>query len=271
MHLFRYANNFPFGGNQTAIGIVTSLGLATNLKLCLDAGDSNSYAGGASWLDTAGSGYDFFRGTTSGADASDPTFNGTQGGRSSAEYFSVDGSDYFTYDTTNETWMNNIHKDSAQWTVAMWFYTTTLGTARGMMGTDNGDAANIGFNILASTTNSLRIRIGNGSGSRPLDWNPGTPNFVSGWNFLSVRLDETDGTNGLSLVINGSSETTSGTYTSPSASNATSTLQILAEGNNVLPARSGDRIGMFWMWEGTVLSTTNLSSIYTASRTRYGV
>lgn len=272
MHLFRYAGGASSNGHPTALGIVSGLGLATNLKLCLDAGDANSYAGGASWLDTAGSGYDFFRGTTSGADATDPTFAGTSGKRTSSEYFSSDGGDLFTYDTTNETWMNNIHKDNALWTFAFWYYSAVTGVARGLAGTDGGSSATIGFDLfITAGANSPRILIADGSGSNALDYNPGGAITASAWNFLGFSVDETDATTGARIVRNGSATTTAGTYATPSASNATYTLQLGGRGNSVQPYGNGDRMGMVWAWEGTALTTTNLSDIYTASRTRYGV
>jgi len=102
--------------NVTLIDAITTAGLTSGLQLALDAGDTNSYSGsGQSWLDTSGNGYDFFRGITGGANSDDPTFNGTSGGISINEYWSFDGDDFFIYDSANETWMNNLHKNNAQW------------------------------------------------------------------------------------------------------------------------------------------------------------
>jgi len=93
--------------------IIRGLSLDTNLKLCLDAGEGDSYTSGQSWLDLAGSGYDFFLGQDGSSDSTDPTFNGVANTMTSSEYWSFDGGDYFTYDTTNETWMENLHKAGA--------------------------------------------------------------------------------------------------------------------------------------------------------------
>ena len=51
---------------------LTLLGLTTNLKLCLDAGDLASVASGSQtkWLYVSGGGYDFFRGTDGTSQAS---------------------------------------------------------------------------------------------------------------------------------------------------------------------------------------------------------
>ena len=67
------------GKNYPLIDYIGELSLNSNLVLCLDAGDANSYTSGQKWLDRSGNGYDFFLGTTDSVQASDPTFNGTPG------------------------------------------------------------------------------------------------------------------------------------------------------------------------------------------------
>ena len=39
--------------NKTLLEIIQDLSLATNLELCLDAGDGNSYTTGTKWLDVS--------------------------------------------------------------------------------------------------------------------------------------------------------------------------------------------------------------------------
>lgn len=265
--------NRPKWGGYNGLQVAQKQGLATNLKLVLDAGDAASYTSGASWLDLSGNGHDFFRGTTSGADATDPTFNGTAGRRSGGEYFQSDGGDLFQYDTTNESWMNNIHKDNAKATIALWFYSSAISVARGLIGTDAGATANTGFDIfLTAAANSLRFRVHNGSGTAALDFNPGTTLIVQNtWNFCAVSIDEANATDGARTLINNLTATGAGTYTSPSASNATATMQLMAEGNAALPASSGDRLAMVWMWEGRALALSELMALRDATRGRFSV
>lgn len=81
----------PFfaGGGTSLINTLSNLGLLTNLKLCLDAGDLNSYDGSSqTWKDLSGNGTDFYRGATSGSEASDPTFNPVGNGGTYQDYFS---------------------------------------------------------------------------------------------------------------------------------------------------------------------------------------
>lgn len=64
------------------IDVLTDLQLTGNLRLCLDAGDSNSYSGsGQDWVDVSGTGNadEFHLGTADTAGSGDPTFNGTAG------------------------------------------------------------------------------------------------------------------------------------------------------------------------------------------------
>ena len=64
--LFQHmAGSKPTLARMPAITMLRRLGLTNGLKLCLDAGDANSYTSGEPWLDTSGNGYDFNRGTTS--------------------------------------------------------------------------------------------------------------------------------------------------------------------------------------------------------------
>lgn len=115
------------GKNDSMIAIIEKLNLTANLKLCLDAGDINSYPGsGTKWLDTSGNGYDFDFGDGS-TSSTYPTFNGVAGNLSANEFFSSDGGDYFSYDSANEPWMDELHNAGKSLSiVGVW---TSPGTA----------------------------------------------------------------------------------------------------------------------------------------------
>ena len=107
----------------TLITAITTAGLTSGIQYALDAGDSNSYSGtGQSWLDTSGNEQDFFRGADGSASTDDPTFNGTAGGLSDTEYWSFDGGDFFRYDSAQETWMDNLHKNNARFAFMAWVF-----------------------------------------------------------------------------------------------------------------------------------------------------
>ena len=254
---------------DTFYSIIQRQGLTSNLKLCLDAGDGSSYTSGQSWLDRSGNGYDFFRGTTSSAQASDPTFNGSADGRSSSEYWSTDGGDFFRYDTTNETWMQNIHKNNAQFTFVFWFYPISFGGTDNLMGNQSGSAANIGFRFRTNIFGILNFQVSNAS-VLACDISLGTLNAAA-WNFIGFSLNEATGANGALINVNGSASTATSTYTSPNAGSATYTTEILAGGNSSGPWDSGTRIAGVIAWEGTTLTAAQLAALYQASRVRFGV
>jgi hypothetical protein len=245
-----------------------ALGLTTNLKLSLDAGDEASYTSGQKWLDRSGNGYDFFRGADGSATASDPTFNGTPGGRSSGDYWSFDGGDYFRYDTTNETWMNNLHKNSASFSLAAWIYMPTAGTID-LFGTNRKLTSNIGIELQGAVDTGFSGLVTDGAGGAVFTATASGALSANAWHFVALRLAEASNT--FSWVIDGAVSTQACTYSSPSASNATYTMEIAAIGNGVTGTANGCRMAAFSMWEGVALTTTQLTSIFTATRTVFGV
>lgn len=253
----------------TLMAILTSLGLTTGLKLVLDAGDSASYSSGQSWLDRSGGGFDFFLGGTSSVEATDPTFNGTPGGLSSSEFWSFDGGDNFTYDTTNETWMENHHKDAAKLTCLAWAFPITSSDIV-LIGTLGANANKVGIEWVIDTNGALRIEVGDGTAPLILQQTSTHTSSDSVWNFYGLSLDEAVGAGGIVHVVNDNSSTDDSTYASPSASAATHTMQIGASGNNNARFTSGSRLAMLAIWD-IALSAAQLDSIYEATRGRFGV
>jgi hypothetical protein len=249
--------------------VARKLGLVSGLQLVLDAGDAASYASGQPWLDLSGNGYDFNRGATLGSEASDPTFNGTAGRLSSGEYFSCDGGDHFRYDSANETWMHNLHKDNARFTAAMWVqFGAVDGTTHGLFGT-RGTSGNTGQTFYKSSGNILVYAVANaGSGviiaNSSLVPTAGVPAFVA------LSVDEASATGGL-FQLNAVHEAFNPTYSAPSSGNASFALEIGARGNGDNPARNLSRFWQVWMWEGRVLSAGELHKLRDATRGRYGV
>lgn len=259
----------PMSHGQTElIHTIRRCGLTSGLKLCLDAGDALSYTSGQSWLDRSGNGYDFFRGATVGAEASDPTFNGTAGQRASTNYWSFDGGDYFRYDTTNETWMENLHKNNAKFTLAAWVYFAST-TQAAMCGTLQNFAGGIGFQWECPGADAIRLLVFNAG--TVLSLSSAYTVSTGAWAFYAASVDEAVGANGALLYKNGTTESFTSTYVSPSASNATHKLEIGASGNAVLPLINTSRLGMFAAWEGVALTQTQLNALYQSTRGRFGV
>lgn len=251
------------------INALTNLGLTSSLQLCLDAGDSNSYSSGTKWLDVSGNGYDFNFGAAGAA----PTFNGTAGYMDASCYFGMDGGDYFTYDTTNEPWMNNLHKDNATWTMYAWVWFGSLGgVQQGIFGTDALALGNVGVHSGAFTTNNYATFVRNGSGTTALNINPGAAAACTagGWAFYSISVNEATGAGGALTQVNDVNSGTSSTYSSPSAAAATATMQIGAIGSNSTIISASSRIGSFTMYS-TAHTSSNQLDVFNATRGRYGV
>lgn len=262
----------PSMRGRSLLYILRKLGLTNGLKLVLDAGDAASYASGQPWLDLSGNGYDFNRGSGSGSDGADPTFNGTAGRLSSGEYFSFDGGDYLTYDSANETWMQNLHKDNAKVSALAAVYGADIGTTlQGLFGTGGGSSSNVGFEWTISASGNLQISVRNGSGSVALQQTSSGASLqpVNGaWNIIGFSLDEAVGTGGINWMTNGNFDTDVSTYSSPSALAATYTAQIGARGNANSPLVSTSRSALFAMWESVALTPEQFAAIFRAARGR---
>lgn len=269
MALFTGGTPAPAFDTATLYGALGSLGLTGNLVYCLDAADSASYGGsGQTFTDLSGNGNSFYLGAGSGSESTDPTFNGTAGNKSSSEYFSTDGGDYFTLATTNPASVDNIHKDSAKWTWLAWWYAKTSGSAQAMFATtDNSGTGIQAYSIGGANTITFYIQ---NAGSTVLNATQSTALTDSAWHMLAISMDEAAAT-GFFWRNSGTDGTFTSTYSSPSSGAATYTLQQWARNGAVFPA-SGWRFGASALWSGTALTTTNLGDIRTLfSNPRYGV
>lgn len=256
----------------TMLSALQRLGLTTNLKVCLDAGDINSYDGTSqTWTDVSGGGYSFYRGTGSGSDAADPTFNGTAGRQSSSEFFSFDGADYCTLNQATPTWINNLHKDNALWATAGWLYITSISQLAGILG-NNGlqDQANgVGLNV--RTDGLLRVSVSKGAtgGAIALGANStGTLN-LNAWNFFASQIDEAAGTG--VLQVNATQDDFVSTYSGPTTNNAGFAFEIgrASAGVASLPLLSGSRLNCVSMWEASTPTKAQFLSLYNATKSKF--
>lgn len=251
-----------FRPNKSFRSIIDDLGLSTGLQLCLDAGDLASYPGsGQTWFDRA-QGNDFFLGATSGAEASDPTFNGTAGNLKDTTYWSFDGGDYFTSDAANPAWMNDIHKAGAKFTAVFWSWPGSLGVKTGWFGGEADDKNEIGVNFYRDATSRLRYDVANASATLALQFQSTILLPSAGvWHFLAISHNDTGGAAGSFVQINTATETFDGALASPNSAAATQLFQIGAVGLNVLPLENTSRFGMVAMWNRN-LSAQEVMSIY---------
>lgn len=254
------------------IGIITNLGLTTNLKLCLDAGDANSYDPGvqtAKWLDTSGNGYDFYRGTSTGGDGAEPTFNGSAGGLSSSEYWSFDGGDYFSYDSANEVWMNALHNDGAVWSAFAVIYAKNTTTSMAIFGTAAG-AVIEGASLIRSSTNALIARYSTASAASTASADAAVSN-ANTWAVLGFGVNENGGATGSAYITKNGSGTWNGANSLASSASPGGDCTIGAFSNKTIPLHSDARIACLAVWEGTALTGANLTALYDAIKGRFGL
>lgn len=247
------------------IDVLSLLGLTTGLKLCLDAGDSASYTSGQSWLDRSGGGYDFFLGTSGSATSTDPTFNGSPGAQSSANYFSFDGGDFFAYNTTNETWMDALHKDAAKFSAAAWIYVPVGATTWRIFSTGNGPLAGATLScVLSSDRVSLSVQNGS-TEAFEIELSPAHVR-EGGWNFIATTVDEP--ANSAVAVCNDVHLATACTYSSPSSSGGAPMKIGSVSGSLFSPA--GSRINSLCMWQGVAVSAGRLNELFNYTRGKFG-
>lgn len=255
----------PTWRGANGLYIARKIGLASGLQFCLDAGDAVSLpAASDKWVDLSGNGQDFFRGSGTGADAADPSINGTAGQLAAGNYLGFDGADYLTYDTTNETWMENVHKNNAAFTLACWFHAAADNFA--WMGTATNLSSSTGFRWFMGANGENVVAIHNASSTQQI---VSTALFgLNAWEFAAVSLNEAAGT--CDFVLNNTVESVSGTYTAPSAGAATSTLLLGARGGPGAFIPANGRLGMMMAWS-TAVPAGSLLKLRDATRGRYGV
>lgn len=245
------------------------LGIASGIKLCLDAGDAGSYPGtGQPWIDLVGN-YDFNRGATNGAEASDPTFNGNAGQLTASEYASFDGGDYFRKASANDVFFNSLHKDNALWSMCCWWRTANASGTNRFFGTSTQSASLIGiaWNCNSSTA-TMTFVCSNGSGTAARTQSPNLGVTDGVWQFFALSWDEAANTSNYHRNAVGTGSVAS--YSSPSASDASYTAEIGAFGNAIGPSGNGCRLGLFMMWDRYV-PAAQMTALYQATRGRYGV
>lgn len=250
------------------IDVLTSIGLTTNLKLCLDAGDAASYTSGQTWFDRSGGGFDFFLGSSSGSESADPTFNGNAGGNSSSEFFDFLNFDRCSYDSANEAWMDAMHKDSAQFSIAAWIrFPLATGVISASLGDDLGGSGP-GIQIVVTATAfgappaQVTVRIAHTSGYA-LQQDCATTLSRQAWHFVGISVDESGNT--LRFNIDGTATSHACTYSTPAATGAPGPYYI---GNALGVAVD---IANYSVWQARALSAAELQSLFQATRGKFGI
>lgn len=259
---------------STLYSDILGWGLSSGLQFCIDCGDPASYDGSSQGVtDRSTNVSNLNRGTSSGAEASDPTFNGTAGRHFNDTYFSFDGGDYFTFTGANPTWLENIHKAAASISIFALIYPPAAG-ANPLIGDNGGSSSTTGFFFESNGAGLLTFFVSKSVGGTPaLNVNGDTAPTRSAWNIVGVSNNNGAGS---FLYLNGNYDTVSaantynGAYATPSAGAATNTGNLMAYGGGGGPTGSGARLAAMAIWN-TALTKANFDSLFSSQRRRLGI
>lgn len=217
-----------------------------NLVIDLDAGNIDSYDGSSQfWNNLVAkdvianirpiASMNYFRGSGSGSDALDPTFNGVAGDLSSSEFWSFDGGDIFVMDvdgidtgTINiPNWWQDWHQDSADFTIVVWADVGTLalnplfsasGPAAG------GNEAGVIFHQTLAGELSLQVRHNSSGDALALVTSSGLGIATDDIGMMAISVDEAAGAAGSLFFWNDGTKVTDtfdATYTAPGGVSST--------------------------------------------------
>lgn len=250
------------------MNVARSLGLATNLQLCLDAGSIDSYPGsGQSFVDLSQNSTSFLLGANISVGADDPTFVGPPGA-CMGQYFQTDGGDFIEAAAATP-WIDAFHADNATFTMIFWLYPTSLAATQVLMGNGNSDVTR-GFQFLLSGANPWFIqRPASASNSHKVS--SGVPVAVNTWNMIGLGMSEADGTSGATFFRNTTFASMSGTYTQPVNGVASYPLRLFTSLGSGSPMVAGGRLGGVLMWAGRKLTTGEITDFFNLTRGRFGV
>ena len=265
---YKAAGLWPGNKFDDAINIA---GVKADLQCCIDVGATACYPGtGQTLTDLTGNANNFFLGADGSATSADPTFNGSVGGVSVNEYLSFDGGDYCRFAAANPTWVNNLHKDNALWSAAMWARIPATAAVRSIFGTARGSTNQTGVNCYYTSGNVLHFEAADGSAPAIMSADHGGSITANTWTFIGLSMNEAAGANGFAFAINDDVDLFTSTYATPSTNNATDTLEFGALGNANTPLVNGSRIACVAFWT-RALSPAELLELFKRSRSRFGV
>lgn len=230
---------------STSSGIVSD----NSLSLWLDAGNVTSYSGsGSTWTDLSGKG-------NHATFNSHQTYNSSNGG-----YFQFDG-------TANPMLINKVTSATTEVTMSAWVYITP-GTTQGSFiknGAGNGYTygAGGGGGFCGSSFPGMLL-----AGQSWLGSNPGTSNFLTGWQLCTMVITGTSPTT-YKYYINGTLANIA-TFSSPAIPNGSYTAigDNYGDGGACTPFNS--KMGAAYFYT-KALTSSEITQNYNASATRFGL
>lgn len=195
----------------------------------LDIGDSNSSDLSAQQVsDVSGNANHWNRGSTSGAEATDPSLNGTAGGLSRNEYLGFDGGDFLT-PAGSHTYDDDLHRDGATFSLLAYFYPGAVSAAQDLFANTNS-ATLQGIEFLISATANVQIIVNNGTGVARSQSSGGANVTASAWHFLATSINENGGAAASFLIHDDSLTSFDAAYTTPGVGNPNTAPEIGGRG-----------------------------------------
>ena len=266
------------GAGMRLLDAVTVGAGLKNCKLLVDIGDINSMAdtsANTSLVDLSPEGASLQAGTASGADTEDPAVIGTAGALDTT-YSVHDGvqdvtlADLYTF-AVQPSWANNIHKDSALFSIGLLYYIDDVSDGNWIQGTAT-TPLDVGYRLFVNQATSGAFEAWDGSGFAALVESTAiAAPSLQAWHFLGLSLDEAAGTG--FWYIDGVEDAFTSTYDTPSASAALNgfTLGCSNKSTPFSAQAINCRFGGEFFFEGRALTTSEFRRIFERIRHRYGI
>jgi hypothetical protein len=256
--------------------VIDHIGAQASLHWVIDAGDARSIASASD--QTLGvlpaGGATLVRGNDATVDATrDPVHVGVIGRQSLSEYFEMDSKNGVAsrrFSATTGTWWEALHKDNATFTFAGWVQFDGPMTGGQALFSDSPQvlATSIGTWVGFTTAGGvLAFETYNASGSAS---KTAVSTMVPSTDvpfFFAVSYNETAGTG--FFQINGTQETISGGYTSPSASASTLGVPLLYAGGKTA-ANETNRLFNEAFWTRSITQAEGLA-LFASTRAKFGI
>lgn len=249
------------------LNMIEELGLHGDLLACWDAGASDSWDSAVSatmWRDLSGNGLHAERGATTAA----PTFNGTIGALTAAEFFNNDGGDNFDL-IASSAW-NAFHQAGARFGMAFIIFVPSAGAGVNFPLFDTslnpaGPSFNRGIwlNIQRDGSNNLLFTlniIDNASGLMFSKSGVAHANLTDKFIFVAVSVNLPVGTNGLIFRINDQTEFYDISLLAPNTGVAWRARPRIFGGSPFAPVDCRIAVGAIW---GRAPSITEYDRLYT--------
>jgi len=233
-----------------------------DLQLYVDAGNPKSYPGsGTSWLDLSNS-------NTNGTFGGTPTHTASGGG-----YFSFDGStDFITFGAILEGSGEALSAGKTQNTVSYFARASSFSTYSDNHSIGNcvfgkaSDSANDNYEIGYNSAGQLEVYIDDQSNDSTIE----SAYFVyNAWHHVSIVYDASLSTAAVKFYVNGRLRLQTSTATYSGMDNAAGSQVTIANNRSNRAWFTGD-IGLL-MVHGKALSAAEVSQVFQAHRSRYGI